>query len=170
MTDLPIRRILLVDDEVNVARALRRCLRSEPYETFHAENAEMGLSMLKAQHFDLVISDHLMPGMTGLEFLVMVRDRYPDVVRLMLTGHAEMHTAIAAINDGAIYRFLTKPWDETELKVTLHIAFEQADLERENRLLLATVRRQSDLLRALEELYPGIARVRRDHEGCVLVD
>ena len=108
--------------------------------------------------------------MTGLEFLKLVRDRHPDTVRLMLTGHADMQTAINAINQGEIYRFLTKPWDDTELKVTLYLAFEQLELERENRGLLATVRRQHELIKSLEHDHPGIGHLVRDADGAILID
>src|SRR5690349_8927459 len=123
------RKILIVDDEENVCNALRRSLRKEGYELFFANEPAKGLELLKTTPVDLVLSDHLMPNMTGLEFLKLVRDRYPNCMRMMLTGHADMQTAIAAINQGEIYRFLTKPWDDTELKVTLYLAFEQLDLE-----------------------------------------
>jgi two-component system, probable response regulator PhcQ len=164
------RRILIVDDEENVCHALRRSLRKEGYELFFGKEPREGLELLQKQTVDMVISDHLMPNMTGLEFLKLVRDRYPDMMRLMLTGHADMQTAIDAINQGAIYRFLTKPWDDTDLKVTLFLAFEQLELERENRRLLAMVRRQYDLLKSLETDHPGIGHVVRDAEGYVLLD
>ncbi len=164
------RRILIVDDEENVCHALRRSLRKEGYELFFGHEPAEGLELLKKQPVDMVISDHLMPNMTGLEFLKIVRDRHPDMMRLMLTGHADMQTAIDAINLGNIYRFLTKPWDDTELKVTLFLAFEQLDLERENRKLLAMVRRQYDVIKALEVEHPDIGHVVRDAEGYVLID
>ena len=163
-------RVLIVDDEENVCNALRRALRKEGYEIFVANEPSKGLELLKQQRVDMVLSDHLMPNMTGLEFLKMVRDRHPDSVRIMLTGHADMQTAISAINQGEIYRFLTKPWDDTELKVTLHLAFEQLTLERENRRLLATVRTQQSLLKSLEERHPGIGRLMRDERGAILLD
>jgi DNA-binding NtrC family response regulator len=166
----PPRRILIVDDEENVCHALKRSLRKEGYELFFGHEPAEGLEVLKKQPVDMVISDHLMPNMTGLEFLKLVRDRYPDCMRLMLTGHADMQTAIDAINQGNIYRFLTKPWDDTDLKVTLFLAFEQMDLERENRRLLSMVRRQYDLIKAIEKDHPGIGHVVRDAEGYVLLD
>ena len=169
MTASPYR-ILIVDDEENVCNALRRALRTEGYEIFVAHEPSEGLALLKQRQVDMVLSDHLMPNMTGLEFLKTVRDRHPDSVRIMLTGHADMQTAISAINHGEIYRFLTKPWDDTELKVTLHLAFEQLALERENRRLLATVRSQQTLLKSLEESHPGIARLVRDERGAILLD
>jgi two-component system probable response regulator PhcQ len=79
-------------------------------------------------------------------------------------------TAIEAINHGEIYRFLTKPWDDTELKVTLHLAFEKLDLERENRQLIATVRRQQHLIQSLEAEHPGIAGITRDPGGVIVID
>lgn len=170
MSKQPQRRILIVDDEDNVRHALRRSLRKEGYELFFGAEPAEGLEVLKVQPIDMVISDHLMPNMTGLEFLKIVRDRYPDSLRLMLTGHADMQTAIDAINQGSIYRFLTKPWDDTELKVTLFLAFEQLELERENRRLLAMVRRQYDVMKGLEKEHPGIAHVVRDAEGYVLLE
>jgi len=164
------KRILIVDDEENVCHALRRSLRKEGYELFFGHEPAEGLELLKKQPVDMVISDHLMPNMTGLEFLKIVRDRYPDVMRLILTGHADMQTAIDAINLGAIYRFLTKPWDDADLKITLFLAFEQQDLELENRKLVSMVRRQFDLIKTLEKDYPGIGHVVRDADGCVVLD
>ena len=164
------RRLLIVDDEENVCRALRRTLRKEGYELFFASQPSEALALLKTTTVDVVISDHLMPNMTGLEFLKIVHDRHPDSLRIMLTGHADMQTAIDAINQGEIYRFLTKPWDDTELKVTLHLAFEQLELERENRKLLAMVRRQHDLIKTLETQYPGIGELVRDDEGRIVID
>lgn len=164
------RRILIVDDEENVLKALRRSLRRENYELFFASQPAEALEVLKTTPVDLVLSDHLMPEMTGLELLKIVHDRYPDTMRIMLTGHADMQTAIEAINHGEIYRFLTKPWDDTDIKVTLYLAFEQLELQRENRRLLATVRRQHDLIASLEEEYPGIGHLVRDPQGAILID
>ncbi len=163
------RTLLIVDDEAFVRSALRRSLRSEGYSTFTAATAEEGLALLKAQPIDLVMSDQVMPGMTGIEFLGQVRDLHPSVGRILLTGHADMEEAIKAINRGEIYRFLLKPWDDTELKITLHLAFERVELEQENRRLLATVQRQQARIEDLEGSFPGISHVRRDAEGAVLL-
>jgi two-component system, probable response regulator PhcQ len=164
------RTILVVDDEESVRNALRRTLKREGYEVHVAAGPEEGLARLhETPSIRLVISDHLMPNMTGLEFLKLVHDRHPQVCRIILTGHADMDTAIRAINEGEIYRFLSKPWDDLELKVLLHIAFEQLDLEEENRKLLAMVRRQADVMRSLEREHPGIMDVVRDQEGAVVI-
>lgn len=164
------RTIMIVDDEENVCRALRRTLKQEGYNVIVANEPAHALELLKNTPVDMLIADHLMPNMTGLELLKIVRTRYPDCVRMMLTGHADMQTAIKAINHGEIYRFLTKPWDDTELKVIIHLAFEDLDLERENRRILAAARRQYDLLNALERRFPGIAGVVRNSAGTILVE
>ena len=166
----PARKILIVDDEENVRNALRRSLRKEGYELFFAADPTEALELLAKQPVDLVLSDHLMPNMTGLELLKVVRDRYPNCMRMILTGHADMQTAIDAINHGEIYRFLTKPWDDIDLKVTLHLAFEQLDLERENRRLLAVVRQHQMLLDRIEKEHPGIGSVQRDASGAIVIE
>ena len=99
--------------------------------------------------------------------LAATRDRYPDAVRIILTGHADMQTAIDAINQGEIYRFLTKPWDDLELKVCITLAFEKLDLERENRALLSRLRALSD--RLVREK-PALGSLRRDETGAILLD
>jgi len=162
------RSIMLVDDEENICRSLRRTLKQEGYHVAVASEPAEALELLQQSRVDMVISDHLMPNMTGLELLKIVRNRYPDCVRIMLTGHADMQTAIKAINQGEIYRFLTKPWDNTELKVTIHLAFEELDLARENRRILAAARRQYDLLQLSE--HPGISNVVRDSTGAILIE
>lgn len=163
------RTLLIVDDEENVRSALKRALRRESYEVFTASGPEEALELLQQQPVDLVVSDHLMPRMTGLELLKLVHDRYPGVGRIMLTGHADMETAIKAINESEIYRFLQKPWDDLELKVILHLAFEQIDLERENRRLLSALRRQAGFIRDLETKFPGISNVVRDAQGAIVI-
>jgi two-component system probable response regulator PhcQ len=166
----PSRRILVVDDEEGVTNALRRSLRREGYDITASNDPKLALNVLKSEAFDMVISDHLMPGMTGLEFTKIVHDRYPDMMRLMLTGQPDLQMVIEAINHGEVYRFVTKPWDDLELKVTLSLAFEQLDLTRENRRLLALVRRQASLIDRLERENPGISSVARDETGAILID
>ncbi|HZN91804.1 MAG TPA: response regulator [Myxococcales bacterium] len=164
------RKLLIVDDEEYVCNALRRSLQREGYEVDVAHHPAEALQKLLGGPFDLVISDHLMPNMTGLELLKLVRTRHPDCMRLMLTGHADMQTAIDAINHGEIYRFLTKPWDDAELKMTVHLALEQLDLDRENRRLLAMARQHEEMFRSMERQHPGICSIIRDETGAILID
>lgn len=145
------RTVLVVDDDDMVRSALVRTLSSAGYQVKDASSGKQALELLKSWPADVVLSDHLMPEMTGLELLKRVRDRHPDCLRIIVTGHAEMNVAIDAINHGEVYRFIPKPWDNTELKVLLHVAFEHLELQREHRRLLAMVRTQAPLLEALKQ-------------------
>ncbi len=143
--------ILIVDDDENVRHGLQHTLRSSDYRVLLADSPVAALRQLQTEPVDVVVSDHIMPGATGLDFLKLVRDRYPDTVRIMLTGHADMEMAVKAINEGEIYRFLTKPCQPTELKVTVFLACERLELERQNRRLLAVVRTSPELMKRVEE-------------------
>lgn len=144
-------KVLIVDDEAAVLEGLRRALWKTPYDVHVAHGADEALAMLRNHHFDIVVADHLMPGMTGLALLGLVHDRQPDAVRIMLSGHADLDTVIRTINEGEVHRFLKKPCDRTELLVALHSAWERVELQRENRLLLGLIRTQPHLLARLEE-------------------
>jgi two-component system, probable response regulator PhcQ len=155
---MPSATILLVDDEANVVDGLARSLRRPDYRIRTATSTEMALELLRTEAVDVVVSDHLMPGMTGLEFLKLVRDRHPDTIRIMLTGHADLDTAVKAINEGEIYRFLSKPCAAVELQVTVHLALERLALERENRRLLSVVRSRPELTEQLEQARQALVR------------
>lgn len=163
-------KILLVDDEENVLSALKRALIEEPYEIHSATNGEQALEIMQAHCFKVVMSDERMVGMQGSQFLSLVRERYPDTVRILLTGHATLEAAVRAVNQGEIYRFFTKPWDNTEIRLAIRLAAEKYDLEHENRRLLSTVKRQSLEMKVLERRFPGITRVGRDSQGSLLLD
>jgi len=147
-----VRTILVVDDDDNTRHGLGLGLRSLGYRIRFAESAPVALDVLRAYPVDIVISDHFMPGMSGLELLKLVRARHPDTIRIMLTGHADMELAIEAINRGEIYRFLMKPCDRQELGIALQLAFQQLDLRRENQRLLALVRSNPKLAAYLNEV------------------
>lgn len=108
-------RVLLVDDEPHVLASIRVALRCEAYDTLTAASAEQALELLEQQTVDVVVSDHQMPGMPGAEFVAVLRQKYPDTMRILLTGHASAETAIDAINRGEVYRFLTKPFSAVAL-------------------------------------------------------
>jgi DNA-binding response OmpR family regulator len=125
-------RILLVDDEKAILTSLKRLLRNEPYEVVTASNAEEALRILEQAPAELIISDQLMPNKTGLELLREIRRRWPDTIRIILSGYTQVNTIIAAINEGAVYKFLAKPWNDEELKLHIRRAIEQHSLEKEN--------------------------------------
>ncbi len=151
--------VLIVDDDEGVRMGLGHSLHGDGYRLLFAASPAEALDLLRAGPVDVVISDHLMPGMTGLEFLKLVRDRHPDCVRIMLTGHADVEMAIQALNQGEIYRFLHKPCERTELQVTVHLACERLALERENRRLLSILRTHPDLMELVESQAPRPGRV-----------
>jgi two-component system probable response regulator PhcQ len=143
--------VLLVDDDPHLLAALRRALRHEPYELVLADTAGAALYLLATTPVDVLVTDQRMPGMSGAEFLTKVRGEYPHVISIMLTGHADLATAISAINSGEVYRFFTKPCDAGSLAVAIRQALQLKALIRQTRRLLDTVRRQS------AALTPGIA-------------
>jgi len=163
------KNILLVDDEEMVRESLASTLSREGYKVHHADSGEGGLRVLKEQPIQLVISDHNMPQMSGVEFLKLVRERYPHVLRIMLTGDPDPQTIIRSINEGEVYRFIKKPWDNTMLRVTVYFAFETIQLEEENRRLIAALRRQMSFLRDLEQDFPYLAALTRDDDAALLL-
>ena len=162
--------ILIVDDEPQVISALIRGLDEDPFRIQGASGGEEALRLMEGHAFKVVISDERMPGMGGAEFLARVKGLYPETVRIMLTGHASIESAMRAVNSGEIYRFFTKPWNDTALKLAILSALEKYDLERENRRLLRTVRRQSQELRRLEKMHPGICQMERDTAGAIRIE
>jgi len=144
-----IRRLLLVDDEESILSALMRVLRREKYEILTARCATEAIQVMEEQPVHLVISDHRMPATTGIELLREIRRRWPETIRIVLSGYSEVSTILSAINEGAIYKFLTKPWNDEELRLNIRRALEQFDLEEENRMLIHEIAQQNKLLQEL---------------------
>jgi putative nucleotidyltransferase with HDIG domain len=146
--------VLFVDDEVNILRAVQRLLRHEPCRVLTASRGSEALGLLANESAQVVVSDQRMPEMNGVELLSVIRERHPDAVRMMLTGYTEMNVAVEAINHGEIYRLITKPWNDEELKATLRQAFDHYDLKSEIRRLNQVTREQNlklqDMNRTLE--------------------
>ncbi|PHV11247.1 response regulator [Chitinimonas sp. BJB300] len=122
MNELP-RALLLVDDEANVLSSLSRLFRTDGYQILRASSGPEGLEILAKQPVSVVISDQRMPGMTGVEFLRKVRENHPKTVRIVLSGYTDLKSVTDAINEGAIYKFLTKPWDDAELRALVAESF-----------------------------------------------
>jgi len=162
--------ILVVDDEPPIRDLLRDALSREPYDVLCAGSAKEALAILAKEPVDVVISDEKMPGMSGSEFLAMARQQYPHTIRMILTGHASLETAIRAINEGEIYRFFTKPCNMVDLIVTIRQALRQKELMAENQRLLNIVKQQAFSLSDLERRHPGITKVKRDPGGAVIID
>ncbi|MFN3580633.1 MAG: EAL domain-containing protein [Pseudomonas sp.] len=115
--------LLLLDDEENILRALVRLLRRDGYRILSATSANQAFELLAQNQVQVIISDQRMPEMTGTEFLSRVKDIYPDTIRMVLSGYTDLKSVTEAINRGAIYKFMTKPWDDVELRETVSMAF-----------------------------------------------
>lgn len=145
------RTLLCVDDEPAILNALRRLLRKEPYRILTAGSGEEGLAVLEREVVQVVLSDYRMPGMVGTAFLREVRRRHPDTVRVVLSGFADAHAVVEAINEGEVYRFMPKPWDEDELRLSVRQCFERYQLVAENERLLRQVRVHNEVLQQMNE-------------------
>nr|ABD75796.1 putative A-signal production regulator [uncultured bacterium] len=138
--------ILYVDDDHENLRAFRRLFRKE-YQILLAESGEEGLELLQSQSpIPIIITDQRMPEMTGIEFLEKTRELSPDSIRIIITGFTDVQALIDAINTGRVYRYITKPWDEQELYVTLKRAIESYELKQNNERLLKDLQRKHEEL------------------------
>lgn len=138
----PTSTVLLVDDDPHLLRSLRRALRDQPYHLATACNGNEALLFLKTHAVDVVVSDERMPGMHGTDLLHWVASEYPDVVRILLTGHPDFSCAVRALNQCRAFRMLTKPCKEFELAMTIRDALEHRRLVLENRRLFELARAQ----------------------------
>lgn len=145
----PSPTLLCVDDEPNILSALRRLFRSKGYQVLTAESGAAGLELLDHAPVDLVISDMRMPEMDGARFLEQVRAHWPGTLRLLLTGYSDIGSIQAAINRGEIHRYITKPWDDTDILLVVRHALERRALEQEKARLEELTREQNEQLRLL---------------------
>ena len=148
--------ILIVDDEESILNAFKRILADEDYDVHTAGNGKEALEKLRAARkpFSLIISDQRMPVMSGVQFLAVSREIFPDAVRILLTGYADKEAIIDAVNKGGIHFYLTKPWREEELLAHIRQSLLKTELLMENRRLVELIKRQNeelhDLNRTLE--------------------
>lgn len=143
--------ILFVDDEPNILSSLKRLMRSTPYRVLVAEGAASALSTLELTPVDMVVSDMRMPGRSGAEFLADVYQLYPDTLRVLMTGYADMQSTIDAINNGKISRYISKPWNDEELVQIIDSAFEIKRLQRDKTRLTHIVDAQVEELKQLNQ-------------------
>lgn len=138
-------QLLVIDDEEEILKALYRQFRRD-YDVHVARSADEGFRIMTETPIHVIISDQRMPGMKGSEFFGKVKNQFPDAIRLLLTGFADIQAVIAAINDGNIYRYVTKPWDPVELNTIVREAFERYQLIVHNRCLLLELQAANALL------------------------
>jgi response regulator RpfG family c-di-GMP phosphodiesterase len=117
------RTILLVDDEPSVLSALHRLLANEGYRVLTADGGVRGLELLAMHPVQVILADQRMPHMSGADFLCRAKDLHPETVRIVLSAHGDGESVTCAVNEGAIYKFLCKPWDDDDLRAQIRDAF-----------------------------------------------
>ncbi|MDQ6970960.1 MAG: sigma-54 dependent transcriptional regulator [Mariprofundus sp.] len=146
--------ILLVDDEVRVLESLQRLLEDD-FDVYLANSPDEAMVILSDEWIQVVLSDQRMPGMSGIEFLQEVRERFPEVIRMIISGYTDSDDIIKAINDSGIHQYITKPWDPDNLLLTVKNAANMFDLQRQNEQLSVEMK----LLPATVE--DGLAEIRQ---------
>jgi len=143
--------VLLVDDEEKILHSLKRLLRKEDYRLFTASSGAEGLKILEENDIHIVISDHRMPQMSGTEFFAIVKERFPDAIRIILTGYTDVDSITESINKGHVYKFFLKPWNDQSLKLEINQALDQYDLIQANKRLHEKVLKQNEELKEINE-------------------
>jgi len=158
--ETPKASLLFVDDERNILSSLKRLFRSEGYTIHLASSGAEALELLKKEKIDLIISDMRMPEMNGAEFLERVGKKWPRITRILLTGYAEISATIDAINKGHIYKYISKPWEDNDIKLTVKHALEAQQIEKERDRLLILTRQQNEELKEFNTNLEGLVKAR----------
>jgi two-component system probable response regulator PhcQ len=171
---MPLNRapytILLVDDESHATQALSRHFPTERFQVLIAGSAGEAYQLLEWYCVDVIVSDEAMPGQSGSAFLANVRRKYPSIIRMILSGHANLEAAVRAINEGEVYRFFLKPCNPTELLITIQRALDHKGLEVRSRNMLRQFRKQVAVLNAIGQKQPGLLRVEFDRIAAVAIE
>lgn len=159
--------LLVIDDEPSILSSLRRQFRRN-YQVHIANSAQEGLELMKKYPIQVIISDQRMPGMAGGEFFAKVKHEYPDATRLLLTGYADIQAVIEAINDGNIYRYITKPWDPVELDTIVREAFSRHNLIVRNKALMKElVEANQDLEKRVNERTQELIELNKEKDRMI---
>jgi YesN/AraC family two-component response regulator len=157
---MPDWKVLCVDDEIHILSSLRRLLFMEDYELLTANNEDEALELLEKHEIQLVISDYRMPEINGVRLLQKVKEKYPETVRVILSGYVDVDIIVEAINKGEVYRFITKPWNDDELKASILQCLEHYEIIRKNSELLKKVEEQNEELTKVNDLLESIVNER----------
>jgi DNA-binding NtrC family response regulator len=161
--------VLLVDDDLDILEMFGRLLKREPYHVELAAGAQAALRILDVRPVSVIVADQRMPGMPGTELLARLQGEYPETVRVMLTGQASLEVAQRAINDGQVFRFLTKPIEAATLIRTIRDAIAEHELRTQCSPALPRARREAAERQTLESQWRGLTRVERDASGAVVL-
>lgn len=176
MTQPAPYRILCVDDEPAITRALQRCLQRQGWQVITRNSPSAYLQEDDYLPIDLVIADYRMPEMSGVEFLIQMKEVHPDAVHVMLSAHADFNGVLQAVNQAHVFCFMMKPWQDDDLILTATQALKLKALTLENNRLADQMRKQQKILtaqdqelRRLELEHPGITEVERDQDGYIVM-
>lgn len=145
------KTLLCIDDDSTTLRSLQRLLRGEEYSVLVASTASEAFHLLDEKNIQMVMVDQRMPDVNGSDLLQHIKERHPNIIRLVLSGYADVATILESINEGGVYRFLAKPWNDDELKITLKQCFEHYELQQQNRELVREVKSQNKALAQLND-------------------
>ncbi|MBV1873333.1 MAG: response regulator [Gammaproteobacteria bacterium] len=154
------KTLLCVDDESSILKSLVRLFRGENFRVLTANSSHAAFELLKKETVQLVMVDQRMPDMSGTQFLLQVKNKHPEIVRVILSGYSEASAMLEAINRGEVYRFLCKPWENDELKTTIRQCFEHHALVDDNRKLLTQLQQRNETLKILNERLQAMVELR----------
>lgn len=139
-------RVLFVDDELHILKAIKRGLHREKYTKFFASSGKEALEIIEENDIHVIVSDMKMPEMNGLELLTIIKEKYPDMVKIILSGYTQLQQIIVTINRIDIYKFITKPWDmEVEFKEVIQSAIDLYNTRIENKQLKVSIIKKNEL-------------------------
>lgn len=138
-------KLLIIDDEPEVLNTLKRVLRTD-YEVHIAESPTQAFSILREADIQVVLCDQRMPEMQGTDFLKEIKETYPDITRILITGYSSLYDVVLATNESNVFKYLTKPWDVIDLRNGLREAFEKNQLIRENRKMMNDIKQINKFL------------------------
>jgi DNA-binding NtrC family response regulator len=162
--------VLFVDDDRSILRMILRTLRGATFEILTAESASEALALMRQRRVDVVVSDIDMPRVSGIDLLKIVRREFPSALRMLLTGGATLDRALAAINEGEVHRFFTKPFNAELFDATMRDLAERVDKLRRDGEIEARQGRRDELLRWVERVFPGTLDVVRDDRGRIVIE
>lgn len=163
-------RVMLVDDDPTSLLTVQSILAAEGYQVTGTSDSAAASDRVGAPDYDILIADYKMPGVDGLTLVRRSKLLRPDAMRLMLTGVGDYEVALAAINQAEVYRFMTKPVDEVELRINVRLASEHLSLVREVQRLRREMDERDRLLARLEAHSPGITQTHRRADGAIVLD
>jgi YesN/AraC family two-component response regulator len=150
--------VLFVDDEPFILNAMQRLFHEDRIKVVLASSGQEALELLRKRTIQVLVTDNLMPGMTGVDLVRSTKECAPDTIRIILSGYSDMEAVLQALNDGEVFRFVLKPWVDLDLKATVHLALAQYHLIEQHRKLQEEVTTLRPLVRTLQDRYPEIYR------------